>query len=75
MSKKTNKFEDQLNGLIVKGDRLHWAMLHECHGDEIEKLIPKDKGKQFLKNLPRFKVSYTNLVFRIYVFSKAGVAG
>ena len=58
MSKKTNKFEDQLNGLIVKGDRLHWAMLHECHGDEIEKLIPKDKGKQFLKNLPRFKVSY-----------------
>ena len=62
MSEKTKKFDNQLNGLIDKGVRLKWAMMHECYGEEIEKKIlkvmGKEKGKQFQKNLPSFKESY-----------------
>ena len=62
MTEKTNKFENQLNGLIDRGDRLKWAMMHECYGEEIEKnslkVLGNDKGRKFLNNLPKFKESY-----------------
>ena len=62
MSEKTMKFEDQLKGLIEKGDRLSLAIRYECYPDEvtqdIEKRVGKEKAKIYIDNRLNFRQEY-----------------
>jgi len=62
MSEKTKKFTDELDLLIEKGDMLHMAIQHDCYGREfekqIEKVVGKNKLKDYLKKLPEFNSAY-----------------
>ena len=62
MSEKTKKFESDLDRLIKKGDELYHAMLYECHGEEFERLMAEEFGKDdvqsYIKKLPSFKQEY-----------------
>ena len=59
MSEKTKKFTSDLDRLIKKGDELYHAMLYECHGEEFERLMAEEYGKDgvqsYIKKLPNFK--------------------
>ena len=62
MSEKKNRFEQDLDRLIVKGDLLYMAILHETNAREFDSRIfairGEDEGKEFLKRLPNFREDY-----------------
>ena len=62
MSEKTNKYEEQLDNLISKGDSLYMAIQYEYHGRKFikfaEKTFGQEKAKEIIDNIPNFKTEY-----------------
>ena len=56
-----NRYEKDLDTLMNKGERLHFAMQYECRHDAFTREVKKslgDKAKEFIQGLPEFKDEY-----------------
>jgi hypothetical protein len=60
MTSNLDRYKEDLNRLIQKGDNLHTAIQSECFPKEVEETIKKTNKnyKQILKALPDFKEHY-----------------
>ena len=62
MSEKWNKFQEDLDKLISRGDLLHMAIRYECHGENFKKqvanLLGDDKVENYIEKLPDFRKEY-----------------
>jgi hypothetical protein len=53
------KYEKDLESLILRGSKLYNAMLFECHPEHVRKQLGK-KAEEFIKDLPKFNDEYQN---------------
>lgn len=61
MTTNLDRFKNDLDNLIVKGNDLHNALQMDCFPEKVtKKIIEKfaDKADEFVDNLPSFKVEY-----------------
>lgn len=59
MSTNIEKFKEDLQRLTSKGELLLVAMEYECFPEQVRKVYGRvEKGKELLKNLPRFASDY-----------------
>jgi hypothetical protein len=57
MQENIEKYRDDLQKLISKGDHLHISMQYECFPVEVEEKLGKD-AKKIIKELPNFNEEY-----------------
>jgi tetratricopeptide (TPR) repeat protein len=61
MTSNLDRFKNDLDALISKGNQLLLSMRHDCYPDEVEASLKKrfkDKAADYIKDLPKFSKTY-----------------